>query len=285
MYYKQMTSKDIWNLFNSGKLDLNGLGKGDLDAIYEVEMEELERNSAHDMSLMEKCADILMHKYSDNVTAREFTIDDIAAIEKEVLSREHNNKKKYKRSIPKRRLIAYVAAAALIIAALGVVVAARFDLFGEFGVTIRDLFHMGGDKVANGDKDLSVDDNIVYYKTYEELSGALGINILQPNADVDYDIVRIYSSQIANDYKTVFFEIIIDGNTHITYEVFYGEGAQKEYGENLLTIKPSDEWNGYNIYYFSLDGQYQANLYHGDMIYIFTAEKKESIEGFLNTLE
>ena len=286
MNYKQMTSKDIWNLFNSGKLDLDKIEKEDLDTIFDIEMEELERNSAHDMSLMERCADILMHKYSDNVIAREFTIDDIAEIEREVLSREQKIIVNKKGSIPKRRLIALIAAVALLVAAFSIVVAAEFDLLGEFGVKIRDLLHKGGALVSNGDKDLGVFDDEHKYTTFDELSRDVGFEILQPSTDANYDIVEMSVSRLAG-YNMIYIEMAADNDAHITCIVYYGEEAQKQFGEEQLKNEPSVqivEWKGHNIYYITDNEQSQANLYDGDVIYIFTAIKREDIENYINSL-
>lgn len=286
MNYKQMTSKDIWDLYNVGKLDLDKLGKEDLDTVFDIEMEELERSSAHDMSLMERCADILMHKYSDNIAVREFTIDDIAAIENDALSREQKIIVNKRGSFPKRRLIALIAAAALLIAALSIVAAAEFDLFGEFGVKIRDLFHKGGTIVSNGDKDLGVFDNERKYASFDELSKDIGFEILQPASDADYDIVEISVSQL-DGYNMIYIEMSADNDARITCIVYYGEEAQKQFGEEQLKNEPSvqsAEWNGRNVYYITDDVQSQANLYDGDFVYIFTSAKKENIENYINSL-
>ena len=286
MYYKQMTSKDIWNLFNSGKLDLDKLEKEDLDTIFDIEMEELERNSAHDMSLMEKCADILMHKYSDNVTAREFTIDDIAAIEKEVLSRDQNSAFNKRRSFPRRRFIPLVAAIAIIVVVLTVVVAAYYDVFEKYGITIRDIFHMDGDVVTEGNHELDIGGKYRAYNSFEELSAAFEFKILCPSDKSGYDIVEISSAEMY-DYESILVEVVSDNDVHIVYSIYYGEGAEKLFGKEQLLGNSSVqvyEQSGYKVYYISIDGLYQANMYDGDVIYVFDANSKEELEQYVNSL-
>lgn len=277
MNYKQMTSKDIWNLFNSGKLDLDKLEKEDLDTIFDIEMEELERNSTHDMSLMEKCADILMHKYSDNVTAREFTIDDIAAIEKEVLSREQNIELNRRKSIPKRKMIVLIAAV-LLVAAFSIVVAANYDLLGEFGITIKDFFNMGGSVVTNDNSDLYIGDNMKYYNSYSELSHEIGFDILQPSHDFEYEIVKMYTAEMAG-YNKIYIDVKVN-DIIISYNVYYGEQAHVIYGSESTLAEhsvPSFECNGHKLYYVVTEDQYTASLFDGELIYIFVSDTKEDI--------
>ena len=300
MNYRSMTSSDIWNLFNSGKLDLNGLGKEDLDAIYEVEMEELERDSDHDMSLMEECTRLLLRSNDDDVKIREFTIDDIEKIENDVLSREKSTGAVTKRHIPKRRLIPLVAAIVVIMAVFTVVVAAKFDWLGDFGLTIRDLLNMGGSIVTNEKgEELYISKNTTHYESFDELTQALGFKVLQPSADSGYNIARIFmdtdfevsSLKIAEfaDFKTVDCRLELDG-TVITYCVYYDDEnadhalERQNIPENLET---SYEWNGYTVYYFyyTENSTYIAHIYDAELAYTFTSDTLEHMQEFIASLE
>lgn len=286
MNYKQMTSKEIWDLFNSGKLDPDKLGKEDLDDIFNIELEELEHDEAHDISLMEKCAEILMLKYEDGFVTKKFSIEDIAAIEKDAASGEQKNIVNKKRAIPKRRLAVLVAAAIISVVTLSVVAAASFDFLGEFGITIKDLFNMHGGVISNDNKELHVGKNTKSYKSFDELINAIGFDIFKPSKDSDYNILKMYTTEMPG-YNDIYCEISL--NDHIViYSIYYGESAENYYGSESTLIEqsvPSFEWNGYNVYHSIVDGAYQASIYKDSLIYVINSDTEDTVKTFINMLQ
>lgn len=264
---------------------MDSLSKEQLEIIFDKETEALYVDENHDMSLLKLCSKALS-KYDGNELA-EFIKKkyDIRELEKNYLSqRQNNDKAARKRRIPVRNKINIAVAAAIAICILSISVFAVFDPFARYGFSVNELIGFKGNEVTGDSYQLNVAKNITYFNSPHELSEY--VRVLMPGENANCKINKISLTEYDN-YNSVYINLTLSNNTLIDYTVYYGnsipEGLdEKYYADNSAYTVLT--WRGYNMYNIDLGNTQQINIYVGEYVYVFSAEKAEDIILLLDDL-
>lgn len=287
MNFKKMSCAEIRELVNSGRIDLFALSKKDLRIIFDKEMEEQFRHKEYDMTLMNQCSEAFSRLdqkkfgafWNRKYTARDFY--EISAgknlperVEKET-TRTHTR--------PRRRIVAAIAAAVILMGLLAVGIASYYNPFSIFGVPVRDLLNMRGEQIVTGKNQLDVSGSSANYNSLDELTSVIGFEILHPSQG--YEITSIYWSKF-NDFCDVDMSIAV-GDKVFKCTVHYGDGVKNMFDENKIPDDiPSRVINGRNVYYIELENnQYQVEMYDGEVVYVYSeVDSIELIDNYLNSI-
>ena len=288
MNYKKMSCAEIRARVDSGAIDLNSLSRRELQIIFDKEMEAQTRHGEYDTTLLNQCSEAfarLDEKKFQGFWNRKYTADDFYAMSRGTYTAAEETDSHEARSLPVRRRFVIAAIAAIIaVGMLGVGVAAYFNPFSIFGVSIKDLFNMRGDEVTGDNSHLYISISDMEFSSIEELSDAVGVYILRPSDDTAYETSMISFSEY-DGFNNVIIQMKIKGYPEIVWNIYYGDKVDELYNEEVIASEyEANDWNGFNLYHAKYEDKAQAMLYYGDAVYVFVSDTREDIEYYLSTL-
>lgn len=284
MNLENMTSREITALVDSGETNLESLSKEELELICDKEMAALDADELHDITLLNTCSRILSQYDSEEFAEYWSKKLDVHDLNNGLLSHNQNVPVKKKKHISAHRRISIVAAAAVLVCLLSITVVAVFDPFAAYGLSIRELLGLSGEKITGDSYDIDMANEEKDFDSFDELFAATGVTVLTPSNDIINRINRIVYSKYS-DYHTVYFDVLLNNNSSVHYTVYYGDKIPEEYDEKLYVNDEKSLWHGNNIYYLEDDNSAQADLFVGEYVYIFSAESLKDIELLLDNLE
>lgn len=289
MNFKKMTAAEIRELVSSGGIDLSALSKKNLQIIFNKELEEQTRRNSYDMATLNMYAEAferLDRKKYASFWDKKYTADEFYEMsvrksapeaDADVTAGAHMH--------VRRRWIIAAAAAVIIMAALSIGAIADFEPFADFGVTIKDLFHMNGGVITGDNSDLYISNSYAEFDTLEELSNSVGFGIVYPSDGETYKITSVLFT-IYDNFSSVKFNAQAEGQPKIECSIEYGEETNEAYNEEVIAgVCDAYVYHGYNVYFTPFEEKTQAMLFYKDKVYIMVSATQEAIEAYLNAID
>ena len=248
-------------MISTCKISLCELSESELRAVIEYESARIDDEDA-DLEFLNECFAAM---------ARLCPCDSVIT-EKEL----HSMAKKAMRTprgagkrLPRKKLFAILIAAALLVSILSVTAIA----FGEgplakFFDNIHDIIDLKpGDMITNGNNDLTLNANTVYYDTVEHAENAMDVTLLLPAERSACHFTQIYSCLQAPDMEPVIYLFYTYHGHRVSQANLLGSSYEQE--KNFIAHK--DEMEHIVIdgrtYYFAESGSYFSIFMFADGVY------------------
>ncbi len=279
-------------LSKAEELKLTELSKDELIAIFDSESDAIARDPEHDPTLLISCADALSLSIGDEISHyfEKRTCDDIIdrVIEKASCAddKKEGRKKHHTHYVPRRRMLALLAAV-LILSALAICGVAHYNPFSEFGLTPEDVAKLPPGTVLDfGYATVEVPISTEKFASVDELS-VEGYDILWPTDCSDKSKSSIYFVEYSmyhtisacfteNGIRTVFSAIFEKEE----YSYLYNEDALKSNKEASVFVI-----DGRTLYIIPVANSYCGYIFADDVVYTISAHCSSTIKKVAGQLE